>query len=40
MAFTSSSDIPGSFAALSSMKFVDFISVFETVKDSLSFKDC
>jgi len=40
MAFTSSSDIPGSFGALSSLKGVEFILLFEIIKDSLSFKDC
>lgn len=39
MAFTSSSSVPGSFAARRSLKCVEFILLFEIVKDSLSFKD-
>lgn len=39
MAFTSSSSVPGSFAAHRSLKCVEFILLFEIVKDSLSFKD-
>lgn len=38
MAFTSSCNIPGSFAALSSVKGVEFILLFEIVKVSLSFQ--